>query len=90
MSARQFGMLRFISSHNVFIDHVRLFSMTTFGSLCSHGWVERHGNAVGVTRLGAEALLDYERAKPTYRKQEGDISDRVALMLNLKSTKGAA
>ena len=85
MSYRQYGTLRYINSHIVTPDHVGLFNLTTLGSLIVHGWVVRKGNYLSLSAAGSEALDEYSKATANYRKRAGEVSERVALMLSIKS-----
>ena len=75
MSPLQYGMLKFISSHDVNTQHIRLFSQRTLSSLCYRGWVQRKLGNIVLTQDGYNALEMYSRATVAYRKQEGDVSD---------------
>lgn len=91
MTHRQLGTLKFIQTHEVGMDYVRKFNLTTFGSLFERGWVKRVGNDIELTESGKEEFERYSKPEPVYRKTEGEISDRVALMLSLRvNRKGAA
>jgi hypothetical protein len=90
MSRNQWGTLRFIATHDVNTQHIRLFNMITLGSLLHRGWVERKLGLIVLTRAGQEVFTEYLRATANYRKQEGDLSERVALMLHLNSIEGAS
>lgn len=94
MTYRQYGTLRYILGHEINAEYVRRFNLTTFGSLLQRGWIKRTGDEIILTEKGLQAFDQYNRALPSYRKYEGELSDRVALMLNLKHQgivkKGAA
>lgn len=91
MTHRQLGTLKFIQTHEVGMSYIKKFNLTTFGSLFQRGWIKRQGSEVVLTDSGKEEFEKYTRPEPVYRKIEGDVSDRVALMLSLKvNRKGAA
>lgn len=90
MSHYQFATLKYLRNHDVHIDYVRSLHMGTIGSLLYRGWIQRSGGKVTLTDAGNEAFERYSNSGPNHRKQEGEISERVALMLSLKISKGAA
>lgn len=92
MTARQYGTLKYIVTHEISLEYVGIMNLTTFGSLLKRGWLIRVGNSIQLTREGEEAYESYSRALPSYRKSWGDISDRVRLMLHFDKNrhKGAA
>lgn len=91
MTHRQLGTLKFIQTHEVGMEYVRKFNLTTFGSLFVRGWIKRNGSDVVLTDLGREVYEQYTRPEPTYRKEEGELSARVSQMLHLRlNSKGAA
>lgn len=90
MTYRQYGTMRYISGHEIGTEFIKRFNLTTFGSLLQRGWIRRVGDSIELTKKGNEAFEQYTRALPNYRKVEGEISERVRLMLALNRTKGAA
>lgn len=93
MSYRQFGTLKYIRSYDVHTEHIRMFNMSTLGSLLVRGWIVRNGTRLTLTKEGEDAFDSYNRATVNLRKNENDVSERVSLMLNLKYInhhKGAA
>lgn len=90
MSHLQFGTLKYIRNHDVSVDYIRILHMGTMYSLISRGWIQRSGGKIVITRAGEDAYELYAQGAPSYRKQEGNISERVALMLSLKTREGAA
>ena len=90
MSPLQFGTLKYIRNHDVQVDHVRMLSQMTVGSLLYRGYIQRSGSRITTTKKGDEAFDSYARSDANFRKKDGDISDRVRLMLNLKLNQGAA
>ena len=83
-------MLKFIITHDVNTQHIRLFSQISLGSLLARGWVERRLGNIVATQRGIDAYESYNRATVNYRKRESDVSDRVALMLNLRHDRKTA
>lgn len=90
MSHYQFATLKYLRNHDVRIVHIRMLHQGTIGSLLSRGYIQRAGASITLTNAGNEAFERYSNGGPNYRKQEGDISERVALMLSLKLNQGAA
>lgn len=90
MSHLQFGTLKYIRNHDISIDYIRILHMGTFWSLINRGWIQRSGGKIVLTRAGDEAYEQYSNGTANYRQKEGDISERVALMLSLKIREGAA
>lgn len=84
MTYRQFGTLRYIDKHDINLDYVRMFNLTTFGSLLHKGWAQKSGTKITLTKSGLAALEQYNKATVVTRKHAGDVSARVALMLNLR------
>lgn len=84
MSHLMFGTLKFIREHDVHTEHVKLYHMGTIGSLLKRGYIARNGTRVILTDKGEQAFDSYYRAGVNYRKTEGEISERVSLMLNLR------
>lgn len=87
MSHRQYGTLKYIREHIVHTSHVRTLNLTTFGSLFQRNFIHRNGNLIELTKLGEDQFQLYHRAAASFRKHEGEISERVALMLSLKITR---
>ena len=85
MTHRQYGTMRYIISHVVTTSHVRAYNLTTFGSLLVRGWAVRNGNHIIPTEAGLEAVNQYSHSTITMRKTEGELSERVALLLSLKN-----
>lgn len=85
MSPLQYGTLKFIVNHKVSVDDVRGYSMITFWSLCKRGYVKREGELIVVTKDGAEAYERYIRAAPNFRLHEAEISERVKLLLKIRT-----
>lgn len=85
MSYRQFGTLKYIRSYDVHAEHIRTFNLTTLGSLLQRGWIHRNGTRILLTGAGEKAFDEYNRATVNLRKHEGELSERVSLMLNIKS-----
>ena len=83
MSNLQLGTLKYICTHVVTIEDVRLFNMTTLGSLFVRQWVERTGNQLKATKAGYAAFELYKAPQPNYRQSEGEISDRVRTMMHI-------
>ena len=85
MSFRQYGTLKFINTHDVTLEHVRQFSMSTFGSLWKRGWITKSGIKLVLTKSGSAALEQYSYAMPNYRKdQSAELTQRVREMLHLR------
>ena len=84
MSSFQYGTLKYISTHDINVEYVRMFNQTTFGSLWQHGWVIRVHKKIVLTKEGERALELYSKALPNYRKHLSSLSPRVAIMLELK------
>lgn len=85
MSQFQYRTLRYLIGHNATIEELRSFNLTTLGSLLQRGWVKRDGDTVTVTKQGAEAYDSYRLGGPNFKKHEGDLSDRVRLMLHMRA-----
>lgn len=83
MSNLQFGTLRYIRNHDVSIEDLNGYNLTTFGSLAKRGWVTRKGHRVFLTRQGEEAFDAYHFASCNYRQHAGEISDRVRTLLHI-------
>ena len=88
MSHRQFGTLRYIDNHDISIEYVKMLNLSTFGSLWTRKWITKTGsNKIVLTRNGKQALDQYSRALPSYRKTSGEITERVRLMLHIHQLK---
>ena len=85
MTNLQYGTLRYLVGHSVSMDDIRMYNLTTLGSLIQHGWVERRGNQITATQEGVEAFELYHRGGPNYRQHEADLSERVRLMLHIRT-----
>ena len=90
MSNLQFGTLKFIATHDVTVDDIPQFNLTTLGSILVHGWVNRIGKKLDLTKAGSLALELYTHAGPNYRQHPTDISDRVRFLLHMRSLQMAA
>ena len=89
MSHLQFGTLKYVINHEISIQYARILNMGTLGSLVRRGWINRVGDKIEATRAGLEAYGEYQHGTANYRKQEAEISERVALMLKLISKEAA-
>lgn len=85
MTNLQYGTLRYLIKHNVSMDDLRLYNLSTLGSLLQRKYLERRGDELTVTKEGMEAYLLYHTGGPNYRQHEGELSDRVRLMLHMRS-----
>lgn len=85
MSKLQYGTLRFLVHHQVEVEHLMVYNLTTLGSLIERGYVQRSGNYVTVTKAGEEAYMSYHRAGPNYRLHAGELSDRVRGLLHISA-----
>lgn len=85
MSNLQYGTLRYILNHAVDVQDLRVYNLTTLGSLVARGWVERSGNRIRATESGVDAYMAYHRSSPNYRQHEGEISERVRGLLHLSA-----
>jgi len=83
MSSLQFGTLKYLIAHEITVEHLGIYNLTTLGSLIQRGWVERQGSKIAVTKDGQEAYDSYSRGGPNYRLKEGELSERVRLMLHI-------
>lgn len=90
MSNLQYGTLRYLMNHQVPVEDLRIYNLTTLGSLIERGWVVRNGGHVGVTEQGVEACMAYHRAQPNYRQHDAEISDRVRGLLHLSRLQAVA
>lgn len=83
MSNLQFGTLRYIHNHDVSLEDLNGYNLSTFGSLAKRGWVTRKGHRIICTRKGEEAFAQYHHAECNYRQHAGEISERVRLLLRI-------
>lgn len=83
MSNLQFGTLRYIHQHQVSIEDLNGYNLSTFGSLAKRGWVTRKGHRILCTKKGEEAFQQYHYASCNYRQHAGEISERVRLLLHI-------
>jgi hypothetical protein len=83
MSKLQYGTLRFLVHHQVDVEHLGTYNLTTLGSLIVRGWVHRNGTRITVTKTGEEAYMDYHRAGPNYKLHAGELSERVRGLLHV-------
>src|SRR5262249_7851626 len=56
MSNLQYGTLRYLIHHEVDVEDLGIYNLSTLGSLIQRGWVERTGSRLSVTVPGMEAL----------------------------------
>lgn len=85
MSHFQYRTLRYLIGNNANMEELRTFNLTTLGSLLQRGWVKREGDYVTVTKQGTEAYDSYRLGGPNKKMHEGDLSDRVRLMLHMRA-----
>lgn len=85
MSNLQYRTLRYFIHNDVQVDHLGIYNLSTLGSLVQRGWLERNGNLIRCTERGHEAYRAYHSGGPNYRQHEGDLSDRVRLMLHISA-----
>lgn len=83
MSNLQFGTLRWIHNHEVLLEDLNGYNLSTFGSLAKRGWVTRKGHRIVCTRKGEEAFAQYYHAECNLRQHAGEISERVRLLLRI-------
>lgn len=85
MTNLQYGTLKFLLAHEVNVEHLRVYNLTTLGSLIQRGYIQRQGTRISVTESGTQAYQLYHTAGPNYRKREGELSERVRLMLHIRA-----
>lgn len=90
MSNLQFGTLKYLLEHAVTMDELRLYNLTTLGSLIVRGWVERSGSRIRATEAGVAAYMAYHRGTPNYRQHEAELSDRVRGLLHMSRLQAVA
>lgn len=84
MTNLQYGTLKYLINHEVSIEDLRIYNLTTLGSLLQRGYLQRQGTKLAVTEKGIEAYQLYHTGGPNYRQREGELSERVRLMLHLR------
>lgn len=85
MSNLQYGTLKYIITHDVQVEHLRVINQMTLGSLLVRGWIERSGTKIQATKNGIKAYDMYRLADVNMRKREADLSDRVGVLLHIRS-----